>query len=164
MALADGAHRSYTAYPRFVAAMNTADLVLAGEGSFGLVGSVDLDDVETLPQVEASARAFATLPFSATIRGRTERYGTDDLFPVASADERLGRDIETWKILDGRAADPGRADEATASFELAERIELKVGDTLDFHFYDAQKFNALSVDLLSQWPDRLKELQQRGTT
>jgi ABC-type lipoprotein release transport system permease subunit len=129
-----------------------------------LVGSVDLDDVETLPQVEASARAFATLPFSATIRGRTDRYGTDDLFPVASADERLGRDIETWKVLEGRAADPARADEATASFELAERIGLKVGDTLDFHFYDAQKFNALSVELLSQWPDRLKELQQRGTT
>jgi ABC-type lipoprotein release transport system permease subunit len=164
MALADGAHRSYTAYPKFVAAMNTADLVMAGEGSFGLVGSVDLDDVEKLPQVDAAARAFATLPFSATIQGRPERYGTDDLFPVASADQRLGHDIETWKIVEGRAADPTRVDEATASFELAERIGLEVGETMKFHFYDAEKFDALSVELLSQWPDRLKELQQRGTT
>jgi ABC-type lipoprotein release transport system permease subunit len=166
MALAAGAHRSYTAYPDFVDAQHTADLVMAGEGSFGLVGSVNLDRVEAeVPYIKQSARAFAGLPFSARLNGRGDRLGTDDLFPVASKDERLGRDIEKWKMLDGRAADNTRVDEGTASFELADRLGLRVGDTIEFHFYDAKLFSPLAADLLlTQWPNRLKELQRRGTT
>ena len=37
-------------------------------------------------------------------------------------------------MVSGRAADPNRADEATASFVLADRLHLEVGSTLRLKF------------------------------
>jgi hypothetical protein len=142
VALAQGAHRTHVAYPEFVRAQRAADLVLAGRSDFGLIGAVDLDDVEAMPEVVDRARAFVAVPFSARADGGRV-LGAGDLLPVAADDETLGESIERWKILDGRRADPARTDEAVASFELANRLNLRVGSVLQFKFYDARSFSRL---------------------
>ena len=141
MALAQGARRTRGAYPRFADAQHAADIVVTGKSSFGLVGAVDLDQVDQLPAVAASARAFVGLPFTGTLDdGRT--IDASDVFPVAALDHRLGHDIEDWKLLTGRRAAPDRVDEAVASFELADRLHLHVGSEIDFRFYAADHFTA----------------------
>ena len=154
MALAQGARRTRGAYPRFADAQHAADIVVTGKSSFGLVGAVDLDQVDQLPAVAASARAFVGLPFTGTLDdGRT--IDASDVFPVAALDRRLGHDIENWKLLSGRRAAPDRVDEAVASFELADRLHLHVGSEIDFRFYAADHFTATAAQLVASWPQRL---------
>ncbi len=152
-ALAAGAHRTSIAYPKFVRAKNAADVVVAGKSAFGLVGSVDLNQVDALPGVAHSARAFAVFPFSATMGSR--EFGAGDIFPVASVDNTLGTSVEGWKMLAGRRADPNDVNEAVASLELVHRLHVHVGDTLRFHFYDAAHFGSTALALLQAWPQRL---------
>jgi ABC-type lipoprotein release transport system permease subunit len=161
MSLAIGAHRSDTAYPKFVRAQNAADVIMAGKSSFGLVGSVDLDQVDKMIYVIDRAHAFSPLPFSATI-GNRPKLGAGDMLLVAAADGALGHRIEKWKMLQGREADPSRVDEATASFEFANRLHVKVGDEILFRFYDASTWGANAVRILSQWPGRLDALARTG--
>jgi ABC-type lipoprotein release transport system permease subunit len=162
MALAQGALQTNGAYPRFVRANHAADLVVAGKSSFGLIGAVDLDQVEALPGVVAdqSARAFAPFPFTGNVVGRSQLIGALDLLPVASVDNRLGNTIEKWKILKGRAADPRRPDESTGSFELMRRLHLHVGDRIRFHFYNAKTWGNTALDLLHRWPEQLAAIKR----
>jgi ABC-type lipoprotein release transport system permease subunit len=166
LALAEGADRTSTAYPNFVRAQNAADVVLAGRSEFGLVGNIDLSNVAKSPDIRPGgyAEAFSPLPFSATTSRSDTPLGVADLLLVASVDRRLGQNIETWKMLDGRPADPDRVDEATASFELMERLGLQVGDTIRFHFYDAKNFTSTALQLLTDWPKRLDALRTNGDT
>ena len=46
-------------------------------------------------------------------------------------DDRFGSDFNEFKLLEGRLADPARADEAVVSFQVAEDNELQVGDSID---------------------------------
>ncbi|HTL83772.1 MAG TPA: ABC transporter permease [Acidimicrobiia bacterium] len=162
MALAQGALQTNSAYPRFVRANHAADVVVAGKSSFGLIGSVDLDQVEAIPGVvpDQSARAFAPFPFTGNVVGRSQLLGALDLLPVASVDGRLGNTIEKWKILDGRAADPARPNEGTGSFELMRRLHLHVGDSIRFHFYNAKTWGNTALALLHRWPDFLAAIKR----
>ena len=101
-----GARRTESAYRRFVHAQHAIDVLIAGKSSFGLIGSVDLDQVEKLPEVASTARANASLFFAGRLDdGRP--IGPADVFPVAPVDTRLGNAIEGWKMLHGRRAQPG---------------------------------------------------------
>src|SRR2546423_8784759 len=160
MALAQGAHSSQVAYPRFVRSERAADLVLAGRSDFSAVGSVDVDKVELLPGVADEARGFAAVPMSAGADGG-RLLGVGDILPVASVDGRLGLAIERWKMLEGRRADPKRTDEAVASFELASRLKLRVGSVLQFHFFDKKTFSTVEASLLTKdWPARLDAVRR----
>src|SRR4051794_2300962 len=160
MALAQGAHSSHVAYPRFVHSERAADLVLAGTSDFPAVGAVDLNKVEVLPGVADEARGFAPVPFSARADGG-RLLGVGDVLPVASVDGRLGLSIERWRLLSGRRADPNRTDEAVASFELASRLKLRVGSVMQFHLYDRKSFPSVEASLLTKdWPARLDALRR----
>jgi putative ABC transport system permease protein len=161
MALAIGAHRSSEAYPRFVAQQRAADVILAGQSAYTFVGSLDLDEVDKMRSVVTHAHAFAVLPFSARV-DNGPLLGNADLFAVAAANEQLGHSVEKWKVLSGRFADPHRAEEATASFELAERLHLHVGSTVRFHFYKSTTFAVVAARLLTSWGPRLDELARTG--
>ena len=90
--------------------------------------------------------------------GRTgdgRRVAPVDVLPIIADDQKLGSQIERWKIAEGRAADPNRADEATASFVLAERLGLRVGDTVRLHFVRASSFARTAAILLSEFGARL---------
>ena len=60
-------------------------------------------------------------------------------------DDRLGRDVERERLREGRAADPRAADEAAASFVLAERLGLHPGDTIRLHFVRSANFPAAAA-------------------
>jgi hypothetical protein len=159
MALTIGVRRTQRAWPQFAAAQRSADVVLAGASGFGLAGAVDLDDVEKTPYIESSARAFAMLPFT----GRTDdgrELGLADLFPVASTDTHLGDVVDKWKMLSGRAANPNRPNEATASFVLAERLHLHVGSEIDLQFYSERTFSQVAIRLIQEWPKRIQRRHQ----
>ena len=81
MAFAQGARRTEVSYRDFVRTERAADVLVAGRSGFGLVGSVDLDQVEHISSVAESARAFAPLPFS----GRTVRSTLACSSRIASA-------------------------------------------------------------------------------
>jgi predicted lysophospholipase L1 biosynthesis ABC-type transport system permease subunit len=163
MALAIASRRTEAAFPRFSDAKLGADVVVTGRSTYGLVGAVDLDLVEQTEYIESSARAFVAVPFTGKIDGRRP-FGISDLFPVASVDGAVGESVEQWKILEGRAADPGRIDEATASFVLAERLDLDVGSTLEMQFYDGRNWPRTVGTLFEQWPIRIAERHNVAST
>jgi hypothetical protein len=155
MAFGQAARHTQVTFGEFVREQHAADVVLAGGSGFGFIGSVDLDQVDRLPDVAESARAYVGIPFSGTTDdGR--RVGVSDIFPIASADRRLGTTVERWKMTSGRAADPQRIDEATASSELAQRMHLHVGNTLRLRFYDSAHFISVAAHFLQQWPRQLR--------
>jgi hypothetical protein len=150
-----GARRTESAYRRFVHAQHAIDVLIAGKSSFGLIGSVDLDQVAKLPEVASTARANASLFFAGRLDdGRP--IGPADVFPVAPVDTRLGNAIEGWKMLHGRRANPARAGEATASFVLADRLHLHVGSKIRLRFPLASSFPRVAALLLSQFGARLE--------
>jgi hypothetical protein len=159
LGLLAGAQRTSRAYPEFVDAMRAADVLVGGNSPFVLregrfAGAVDLDQVERLPQVRDTARARVSLMFT----GRTgdgRRVGPVDLLPIMPADARLGSSIERWSMVEGRAADPSRVDEATASFVLAQRLGLEVGSTVRLRFVRAAGFEVTALRLLSNFGSRL---------
>ncbi len=155
IALVAGARRTTDAYPTFVREQHAADVLVAGQSDFGLIGSVDLADVAALPDVDFTSNAEASLLFAGNTNTGRE-IGPVDVFPVIPLDDRLGRSIERWKIEEGRRADPTKLDEATASFELAERLHLKVGSTVRIHFVKAESFLPVAAQLLAQFGPRLR--------
>jgi ABC-type lipoprotein release transport system permease subunit len=79
------------------------------------------------------------------------------MFPIAHVDRGLGTTIERWKMLRGRPAQPGRVDEATASFLLAEQLGLEVGDTVRLRFTKATSFPSVAAALLGGFASRLRD-------
>jgi ABC-type lipoprotein release transport system permease subunit len=160
MALAQAARQSEHAYRHFADRLAAADVVMTGYSAFGLVGGVDLDAVAKSGFVERSAKAWVGLPFS----GRTDDGKVLDattVFPVAAVDQRLGTDVERWKMLSGRPARLNTEYEATASFVLAERLGLHVGSTLDIRFYRASNFVPTAAKFLQGLPPVVANRERR---
>jgi putative ABC transport system permease protein len=157
MALISAARRTDAIYEKFSRAQFASDVIVAGESKFGnyqFAGNVDLDLVEQLPLIDRSGRGFASILFA----GKTDdghSFGPSDIFPLASRDGSLGRTVERWKMLAGRRANASKLDEAVASFELARRLKLHVGSTLDFHFFKGSTFPQVAAKLLSEFPGRI---------
>ena len=169
LGLLAGAARTARSYPGFVDSQRAADVLVGGNSPFGLPGgrlggAVDLDDIEALPQVKSDARASVSLLFTGRT-GAGRRVGPVDLLPVISDDQQLGSTTERWSMVSGRAADPNRANEATASFVLADRLHLEVGSTIRLKFVDASGFAATAAALLSNFGKRLSgDPGARGTS
>jgi ABC-type lipoprotein release transport system permease subunit len=159
LGLLAGAERTTRAYPEFVRSKRSADVLVGGNSPFVLregrfAGAVDLDEVARLPQVRNQTRASVSLMFTGKT-GDGRRVGPVDLLPIISSSEDLGSRIEAWSMVDGRGADPDKVDEATASFVLADRLGLEVGDTLTLQFVEASGFEDTAVRLLSNFGSRL---------
>jgi hypothetical protein len=126
LAAGAGARRTDSAYPRLLATSNASDVLVTGPGGSDLRPL--LDKVERLPQVaDAGVGSFLI----AAISTRSGRHlGFTDVSPIALPDPRYGRTVDRFKLLDGRLADPSRADEVTVAFPLADQFDLHVGDVL----------------------------------
>jgi len=152
-----GARRTESAFPRLVADSSAADLAVVGQSSFGLAGSVDPAAVAELPEVESTALSNAIVVFTGrTSAGR--RVGPGQLFPFATDDRRPGREIERWHLVEGRAANPDRVDEATATLALAEDLGVEVGDEIQLKFARPDDFSPLVSVLLGDPANRLREV------
>lgn len=115
IAAAAGARRTDTAYPRFLESQNASD------GFVGL-GFVDpccadftFDQIKSIPQVATAVQ----VQFYAAEPGL-----------LVSADPRLGRTFNAYKVLEGRLPDPRKPDEVIAPFDVARRRGWHVGSVL----------------------------------
>ncbi len=118
-AAAAGARRSDSAYPRFLAATKAPDVEVFSQGGDSPFAQIPFDQLAKLPQVAAAAQG--------TYFGVADMPDVSLLAPI---DYGEGRTILRHKMLAGRQPDPQAADEAMASFTLANRHHLRVGDTL----------------------------------
>jgi hypothetical protein len=101
MALAGGARRTDTAYARFLEAQNAYDVIVFDyeQRGSGVRGVGDFDEIAALPVVEDSAEGELDLiPFGSS----------SSVMGIADGDGRIGRDINRFKILEGRRAAPDR--------------------------------------------------------
>ncbi len=79
------------------------------------------DELRSLPGV-AEAAGFVFVPVAP--RGMT------DAGSFAAVDDRLGRSIYRWRVVEGRQADPDRPEEITVNPAMAEAADLGAGDAV----------------------------------
>jgi hypothetical protein len=115
LALAAGARRTDTAYPRFLRAERAADVQLFVDRGVAA-------QARRLPEVIDSASSIGLAP--------TET----DFAPVVITDVRYGQELNRFKFLAGRPLNPDRADEAVVNFLVAKGRHLHVGSPLTIHF------------------------------
>lgn len=149
-----GARRTDSAFERFLASSDRSDVVLADSNDFGITRTVDLAAVAALPEVEKAARASAL--FAVVETGAGVALAADLGFtPFAPHDDRLGTEIDKWKILEGRRPDVTAPDEAAISFLLAEQSGLGVGDRVQLQFLTTASFVGAMIPYLAGMPDRV---------
>ena len=118
MALAAGARRTDTAYPRFARAYKAADMIVYP--SFGeQFASLDFKKVAALPQIAATAVQHMT--FAGT-------------YAISADEPPYGSDLVRYKVLEGRLPHPNSIDEALIPLWLAQSHHVHVGSALTFNF------------------------------
>ena len=118
IALAAGARRADTAYPRFAAwSMPPDELVSLDSGQ--AFASASAAAVRALPQVTAAA------PFTSYVT-----LGPAVIGVLAPEDAAIPGGYWHRKLLAGRLPAPGRPQEADISFTIAQSMHVGVGDTL----------------------------------
>ena len=98
-----------------------------------------------------------SLLFTGTHRRRTPSGSGRSAPGHPRRSSSLGSTTERWSMVSGRAADPNRANEATASFVLADRLHLEVGSTLRLKFVAASGFAATAAAA----PEQLRQAAER---
>ncbi|MCA1832975.1 MAG: FtsX-like permease family protein [Actinomycetota bacterium] len=128
---AAGARRTETAYPRFLKAQDAFDAATGGGAEENF--SERLKDVRAMPEVEDSIEEYIvggalTLP---AMRGHPERtVSFPNMFVTADPSGRAYYQTNRAKVVEGRLADRTRADEAMVPFTVADRLDIRIGDTL----------------------------------
>jgi hypothetical protein len=127
LALAAGARRTDTAYPRFLRSLRAWDVAMAATGQSEL-----LRRIASLPQVADSEEFFDGRVYE--VSGFPADPGGDPPIDVNYGPEPLGSRINRMKILEGRPPDPDRADEVAISFTAARAMGVGPGDTIRVRF------------------------------
>ena len=118
-AIAAGARRTDTAFPRFLAAERSPDIgivTVSADRGFAKISAADLDHLPAVADAGSVKGYLVDQPAVVSL--------------VAPEDDHIGRTILRKRIIAGRDVDQNRADEATISFVLARSEHLHVGDTL----------------------------------
>jgi hypothetical protein len=137
-----GARRTATAYDRFLEEQRAVDVAATAtcapppDGSDLPADCVDrlrsLSVVEDLSVVElyegqittADGRSLQPDPLDPCF------FGAGAVFVLGDPSGRFGSDLNRFKFVEGRPADPRRADEVVVSHEAARRLDLHPGDEL----------------------------------
>jgi ABC-type lipoprotein release transport system permease subunit len=130
LAAASGARRSSTALERFKTSSRSADVELATSA-----GPRRLAELRRLPGVSA----VGVLPaFGLVIPG------AEDFQSVGAAvDDQFGRTVDRDRLVAGRRARPGAADEVTIGEGLANRLHLGVGDVIHAESFSPDQIAAI---------------------
>lgn len=137
LAAVSAARRTDSAYDRFLASQNAYDVLIPNQADQG-TAVLDPRKVVALPQVsQAAIFDYTYLP-----------VGTGE---AAAADPtgQIGRDLNRFKILEGRTFDPDRRDEAVVSFAVADYYGIEVGDHLDLYdpsLLDGGKLTVVGIE------------------
>ena len=134
LAVAAGARRTDTAYPRFLEAVRAYDVGVFQFTSQEGFATIDFAAVARLPQVAESVRI--------------NFYGSGEIGLSASTDPRWETTFSRLKILEGRRADPDEPEEVTVSFLSAQDRGRRVGDVIEVNLIDeAGRFEPVPVRL-----------------
>lgn len=117
LAMAAGARRTASAYPRFLRAVRAPDVRI-----FSPASQDQVDQLERLPEVREVATATGLA------------VADPNLGATALDDPRLGRAVSRFKFLAGRAPRADRPDEVQVSFLTAKNLHLRVGSRMTVHF------------------------------
>jgi ABC-type lipoprotein release transport system permease subunit len=122
LALFAGARRTDSSLARFEQSSRAANL------------EVDAGDA-TPAQIEAFRHAPGVAAVGLLRQFTMTTRGGRFLPTAGQLDDTFGKVIDRARVLDGRAADPDRADELTIGETLAEELHLHVGDRITFVTY-----------------------------
>jgi hypothetical protein len=133
LAAAVGARRTETAYPRFIQAHKGYDLVTGGFPE-------KLDPEQTLTQMAAMPEVLewtrVDVAAYAAILPSGRRVSIPELAAVTDLSGRVGYQLNRFKVISGRLAKLGAADEAMVDFPAADRQGLRVGSRVRFFVGD----------------------------
>jgi ABC-type lipoprotein release transport system permease subunit len=150
---AAGAVRTSSAVNRFLTEQRAFDvLVFCRAPERGRDGFVCEQELRDLDEVEDTAPILELFGLP-SVEGRNAEPADDvcfdgpgDLKLIVSPDGRFGSAINEHRFIAGRAVDPSHADEVVISRDLAERIDLGVGDTIDFRLFAGADCNGDSAE------------------
>jgi len=117
VAAASGARRTDTAYPRFLKTYSGADLLSGatiGSGSQGVAAKeLSVQDIARIPVVTAAQKIRYYLLRNQFVPLSPDAPPDRVVFVAdARSPERVGAPMDRYKVLEGRAPDPTRPDEA----------------------------------------------------
>lgn len=145
MAAAAGARRTESAYQDLRAETNAMDALIAFECNPAIDEACPgtIEDIRALPGIHDAAGAESSIVPILDAEGRLVQI-TDDpcasgngaLDVTAAVDPAFGTTLQGIRIVEGRAADPSRADEAVMSPLAAEQLGVGVGDRLSLHLVE----------------------------
>jgi hypothetical protein len=127
MAAAAGARRTESAYPRFVAAQRAFDVSIEGFPD-NVVAESARARIVGLPRVADWSRLDDIAQQAVLPSGRV--VTAPELLVQADLQDRLGRTINRFKVVTGRAFDPRASGEAVIDFSSAARLRLHVGNVI----------------------------------
>lgn len=133
LAAVAGAHRSDTAFDRFMTATRGPDAIFQSQSD------AELDQVSALPEVSE----VAPLWFMAVAPEGLEPGSDSAAF--AGSDNRFGYRINRPVVLHGRLADPTRVDEVTMNAVMARRLHLEAGDRVTLQGIGPEQFQAMAT-------------------
>jgi FtsX-like permease family len=121
------ARRTYASYPALLASTNPSDLLVLPQTSSPDPGLVR--QLARLPRVRSAEEGEQLNAVTLTPAGRVKTVLETQVELVASPDG-LFTDQDRLKIVQGRAANPARADEVVATNEAASVLGLRVGSRI----------------------------------
>jgi len=121
------ARRTYASYPKFLASTNPSDLFVLPQTQTPQPGLVH--QLARLPHVRSAEEGEQITAATLTPGGRIKTILETQVELIASPDG-LFSDQDRLKIVQGRAANPGRADEVVATNEAAAVLHLHVGSRI----------------------------------
>jgi hypothetical protein len=121
------ARRTYASYPQFLASTDPSDLFVLPQTSTPELGLVR--ELARLPHVRSAAEGEQITGATLTPGGRIRTVLITQVELVASPDG-LFTEQDRLKIIQGRAANPARADEVVATNEAAAVLHLHVGSRI----------------------------------
>jgi FtsX-like permease family len=121
------ARRTYASYPQFLASTNPSDLFVLPQTNSPEPGLVN--KLARLPHVRSAEEGEQLDAVTLTPGGKIQTILETQVELVASPDG-LFTGQDRLKIIQGRAADPARADEVVATNEAAAVLHLHVGERI----------------------------------
>ena len=135
MASVAAARRTQSSYPAFLASTNPSDLTMSfyGTGS-GVAGASLTAEIARLPDVRHVDSMLAPTVVPLTLNG-APRLSTANVVVSVGSIDGMTLDQDRLAVIEGRRADPNRADQIMMTSGAAKLLNVHVGQVVPLGFY-----------------------------
>ncbi|MCA1833853.1 MAG: hypothetical protein LC750_14220, partial [Actinobacteria bacterium] len=142
-----GARRTDSAYDRFIAASNTAQVLMPNGGAIFGFAEIDFDKVVAFPEVADSARLSFLIASGRTSNGVEflPIAGRNQFVPFVSGDGKFDRVLNRMRAVTGRLPNPRATDEIAISYSFATRYHVKAGDTFMLQLFQPSDLQHVTI-------------------